>query len=465
MPPFDINGGARLDSGSTAKLRTLVSYLEVIAKLRSFDMSTPTAIPCGRRSTPTPRTAGPSRYLLCAEDRVAGGDHGRGRWNDRYLAANPGDLRFTGGGAASFGNRPPRGTAARRRIRTRCHSTSTVVIRIMRDVVRRSIVRDARLGRAQVLEFDSEDPSPQGGHLEALRRSANRACLPIASAQIIAAQTAGQRSKPSCCRACVPLSRRLLRRYLAQHPSGRDRHQCASPQPCDRPPGAVDDRDETPQAGSSMAYSMDQFNLADQGCIASIPSAQLAGGPCQCHPEPDYASACSMPAQRSQSVYGWIVPCPSQTCRTSRIRSLLEVEAFLRNPPQMAAISVIRSMPSPSYATAISSATAGRARQARSVSSEQGRAPPGDASAELVSPGGTPFETRTVQSPGKRAGTAELTRWCAMRSSGWRSSAQAHLGQLRFGRGRAARYRQQDRHQRPPFPRSMAAAGVSCRRE
>src|SRR5690606_26000785 len=31
--PFDLNQGARLDLGSTAKLRTLVSYLQVVARL------------------------------------------------------------------------------------------------------------------------------------------------------------------------------------------------------------------------------------------------------------------------------------------------------------------------------------------------------------------------------------------------------------------------------------------------
>jgi hypothetical protein len=33
--PFDINSQARLDLGSTAKLRTLVTYLEIIARLHA----------------------------------------------------------------------------------------------------------------------------------------------------------------------------------------------------------------------------------------------------------------------------------------------------------------------------------------------------------------------------------------------------------------------------------------------
>ena len=39
--PFDLNSGARLNLGSTAKLRTLVTYLEIVTELqaRYADMS------------------------------------------------------------------------------------------------------------------------------------------------------------------------------------------------------------------------------------------------------------------------------------------------------------------------------------------------------------------------------------------------------------------------------------------
>ena len=33
--PFDINEGAKLDLGSTAKLRTLITYLEIVAELHA----------------------------------------------------------------------------------------------------------------------------------------------------------------------------------------------------------------------------------------------------------------------------------------------------------------------------------------------------------------------------------------------------------------------------------------------
>ncbi len=37
--PFDINTGARIDLGSTAKLRTLVTYLELIGETHTRVMS------------------------------------------------------------------------------------------------------------------------------------------------------------------------------------------------------------------------------------------------------------------------------------------------------------------------------------------------------------------------------------------------------------------------------------------
>src|SRR5690606_1399513 len=65
--PFDINDGARLDLGSTAKLRTLVSYLEIIAELHR-------------------RWADASAAELAAIE-VADGDT-LGRWAKSYLSQN-----------------------------------------------------------------------------------------------------------------------------------------------------------------------------------------------------------------------------------------------------------------------------------------------------------------------------------------------------------------------------------------
>ena len=53
--PFDINQGTKLDLGSTAKLRTLVTYLEIIEKLQQqYAAATPEELRAGRSRTRRP---------------------------------------------------------------------------------------------------------------------------------------------------------------------------------------------------------------------------------------------------------------------------------------------------------------------------------------------------------------------------------------------------------------------------
>ena len=71
--PFDINQGAKLDLGSTAKLRTLITYLEIIADLH--------ARLCGHEpaelkvvaAAADPLTAWAAGYLASHSDRSLAG--------------------------------------------------------------------------------------------------------------------------------------------------------------------------------------------------------------------------------------------------------------------------------------------------------------------------------------------------------------------------------------------------------
>ena len=83
--PFDINAGSKLELGSTAKLRTLVSYLEVVADLHERysplerrelrALKPPIAIP---RAYDDPLTHWAVRHLLYSKDRSLQGHAGGG---------------------------------------------------------------------------------------------------------------------------------------------------------------------------------------------------------------------------------------------------------------------------------------------------------------------------------------------------------------------------------------------------
>ena len=97
--PFDINNGTKLDLGSTAKLRTLVTYLEIIARLHETYADLDAGALRDSKISPNDRL---SRwavdYLLTAQ---------RPRLEamldaalERQYSASPTETFFTGGGAA-----------------------------------------------------------------------------------------------------------------------------------------------------------------------------------------------------------------------------------------------------------------------------------------------------------------------------------------------------------------------------
>ena len=96
--PFDINQGARLDLGSTAKLRTLVSYLELVAELhaRWAGADAPRELAALAPSQRDPLGAWAREYLLRAQDRSLAAMLEAAM--ERRYSASPGEAFFTGGG-------------------------------------------------------------------------------------------------------------------------------------------------------------------------------------------------------------------------------------------------------------------------------------------------------------------------------------------------------------------------------
>jgi len=134
--PFDINSGARLNLGSTAKLRTLITYLEIITKLHALYAAT------------SPEELGKIR--VDKQDVL-------GRWAVGYFAAhphqtlpdtleaamlrtysgNPSEAFFTGGGLQRFENFIPEENSRIMTVREGFqHSVNLVFVRLMRDIVR-----------------------------------------------------------------------------------------------------------------------------------------------------------------------------------------------------------------------------------------------------------------------------------------------------------------------------------------
>jgi membrane peptidoglycan carboxypeptidase len=155
--PFEMNEGMKLELGSTAKLRTLAHYLDVMAQL--YDELSPLDTGALEHRDGQARDALTrwTALTLSAEPRLDL-ETFLSKALERQYSANPAEVFFTGGGIHRFRNFEPRDNSRLMSVREAVvHSTNLVFIRLMRDLVR---FHEARLpydSRA-VLE-QTDDPT------------------------------------------------------------------------------------------------------------------------------------------------------------------------------------------------------------------------------------------------------------------------------------------------------------------
>ncbi|HKQ56999.1 MAG TPA: transglycosylase domain-containing protein [Candidatus Eisenbacteria bacterium] len=139
--PFDVIKGMKLELGSTAKLRALAHYLEVMADLYE-QARAPEAygLPTWLRTTPDPLTRWAAETLTQEPNLPLQAFLERAL--DRTYSANPGEVFLTGGGSHVFGNFDPEDDGRVLSIReATVRSTNLVFIRMMRDLVRYHVAR------------------------------------------------------------------------------------------------------------------------------------------------------------------------------------------------------------------------------------------------------------------------------------------------------------------------------------
>ncbi|MGH8497231.1 MAG: transglycosylase domain-containing protein, partial [Methylococcales bacterium] len=134
--PFDINSDMKLDLGSTAKLRTLVHYLDVVYSLfQEYGELSDKKLTGLNRKKLDPITLWTIDELIRSPNQSI--DQFLDAALNRTYSASPGELFFTGGGLHTFGNFNRSDNGRRLTVReATIHSTNLVYIRLMRDLVR-----------------------------------------------------------------------------------------------------------------------------------------------------------------------------------------------------------------------------------------------------------------------------------------------------------------------------------------
>ncbi|MDH5551907.1 MAG: transglycosylase domain-containing protein [Nitrosomonas sp.] len=317
---FDINEGSKLELGSTAKLRVLNTYLEIIAELhqRYANHSNEELQQLNiERQDLLSRWA--VDYLIRSSDRDLTAMLQSAL--ERRYSANVNERFFTGGGMHTFRNfrkedngRNPTLTEALQ------ESINLPFVRLMRDIVRYSIYLNEN--RAQLLK-DDQDPRRQ----EYLSRFADR------EGQVFL--------------------RRFWRKYQDKDEQTRldifidgmratsarlaSVHRYLMPD-ADIEVFATFLRQKVPHERTSdkyvaelyKRYSPGAYNLPDQGYIARVHPLELwLLGYLQSHPHATLSEAVLASKDQRQEVYGWLFKTRHRSARDNRLHTMLEVEAFL----------------------------------------------------------------------------------------------------------------------------------------
>ena len=133
--PLNLNNGSKLNLGSTAKLRTVIHYLEIVATLheRYHDLNKKELSQL--KSAPTDKISQWAiSYLMHTGDRAIGSMLNSAL--DRRYSASPYDSFFTGGGLHRFSNFNKKDDQRTISVGTAfIRSVNLVFIRLMRDIV------------------------------------------------------------------------------------------------------------------------------------------------------------------------------------------------------------------------------------------------------------------------------------------------------------------------------------------
>lgn len=344
--PFDLNEGTRLDLGSTAKFRTLVTYLELVAELHAkWSSLSPEALSV-LQVHPKDQLARWARdYLLHSP-----GSNLKAMLDaamDRSFSGSPGETFFTGGGAHHFENfeheEDDRVFTVREAIK---HSVNLAFIRIMRDVVHHMMSRSAKVN--DVLLEDRDDPARKQ-YLSRFADQEGREFLTRfyrkyqGKSARVAEELLLQQEKHTSVRLAAAFfelepqaDAQDLGEFLARH-LGSDKEFT-----------------DPVLQGLYAKYGPERWLLADRGYLAGVHPLELwVVGYLRHHPEASLSEVVAQSREQRQDVYAWLFNTKHKEAQDTRIRNLMEQEAFAEILQRWRRLGYPFETLTPSYATAL----------------------------------------------------------------------------------------------------------------
>jgi membrane peptidoglycan carboxypeptidase len=317
--PLDLNEGGKFDLGSTAKLRTLTTYLEIVAELHDrYAAASRAELKEVNKDASDVLTRWATQYLAGASDRSLQAMVDAAM--QRTYSGDPRESFFTGRGLHTFANFDnqhngvmPVGKALR-------YSVNLVFIRVMRDIVKYYQAE----GPDQLKEVLANPSHP--ARREYLERFADmEGTLFLDQFYKRYAKLAPDEALALLASRARPVPHRLATVFRSV-----------------RPWGSVDDlarfmKWRLPDADLSAKqvqilydkYGPDRFDLQDRGYIARVHPLELwLVAYLQTHPGARRSEVVAASAAERQVVYKWLFKSKRKGAADSRIRIVAEEEAF-----------------------------------------------------------------------------------------------------------------------------------------
>jgi membrane peptidoglycan carboxypeptidase len=318
--PLSINQGTKLQLGSTAKLRTLINYLEIVEQLHDqFRGMSPDELGAVDITPEDHITAWAVSYLSTGEKKDL--DSMLAAALDRTYSGNPSEGFFTAGGLQSFSNFDSSENDWITTVRQAFEqSVNLAFIRLMRDIEQYYL---SRVPGASLIRTDNESNSVRKAYLARFADEEGSAFL-----RGFYEKYYGQgkdQSLETLIHGIHPTAQRLAVIYRSVRPQAK-----------------VDQFSEFLQthlpAGSPSTYNYetlyqmygpDKFSLTDRGYLAHVHPLELwLLNYREQHSPATLSEVIANSANQRQEVYSWLFQTRHRTAQDRRIKMVLEEQAF-----------------------------------------------------------------------------------------------------------------------------------------
>ncbi len=348
--PLDINEGAKLDLGSTAKLRTLVSYLDIVDQLHRKYAGMDGAALAKVVIDPQDRLSQWARDYFKALPQDPAARALTTMLNaamERQYSGNPGEGFFTGGGLHHFGNFSKEDNSKILSVTEGLRrSTNLVFVRLMRDVAKYYMFQTP--GSSASLLADADDPR----RADYLARFADKE-----GKEFLGRFYLKYKGKPA-----AELDRILLANIRSTPVRLAVIHRTVYPQATQQQFASflhdnLPSQNEVPDDRIDklyQQYAVDQWSLADRGYLASVHPLELwMAAYLREHPGATLAQMTVASEKQRQEVYQWLFKTHHKHAQDKRIAGLLEMEGFMEIHKQWKKMGYPFDSLVPSYATTL----------------------------------------------------------------------------------------------------------------